>query len=149
MSDPTEQEHRKRLAEINAQPKSREELQALYGQVWDTRELFGRTETRLYVCGKLVGTGPATRPDGGTTFVVGNVGRDNPIDYFRGRVRSVRISLGERYGGDFVPDEQFVKDAEGAPAKAVLIYNGSAVDGDRVIDLSGAGNHGRWERTPP
>ena len=38
--------------------------------------VFGRTETRLYVGGKLVGTGPATRPEGGTTFVVGNVGRD-------------------------------------------------------------------------
>ncbi|HET6574116.1 MAG TPA: protein kinase [Fimbriiglobus sp.] len=110
--------------------------------------VFGRTETRLYVGGKLVGTGPATRSEGGTAFVVGNVGRDNPIDYFRGRVRSVRISSGERYRGDFVPDEAFVKDAEGAPVRAVLIYDGGTVEGDRVIDLSGNGNHGLWEHKP-
>ncbi len=39
MSDPTEHDRRKRLAEINAQPKDRAGLEALYGQVWDTREL--------------------------------------------------------------------------------------------------------------
>ncbi len=111
--------------------------------------VFGRTETRLYVGGKLVGTGPATRSEGGTVFVVGNVGRDNPIDYFRGQLRSVRISAGERYGGDFVPEKEFVKDAGGAPARAVLVYVGNAVEGDRVIDLSGGGNHGRWDRMTP
>ena len=39
MSDPTERERRKRLAEINAQPKDRAALEALYGRVWDTTEL--------------------------------------------------------------------------------------------------------------
>ena len=37
--DDTEALRRKRLAEINAQPKDRETLQAIYGQVWDTKEL--------------------------------------------------------------------------------------------------------------
>lgn len=39
MSDATEQIRRKRLVEINAEPGSREALEAEHGQVWDTREL--------------------------------------------------------------------------------------------------------------
>jgi hypothetical protein len=39
MSDDTEALRRKRLAEINAQPGSREALEAAYGQVWDTQQL--------------------------------------------------------------------------------------------------------------
>ena len=111
--------------------------------------VFGESETRLYLDGRKVGVGPATKAEGGTTFVIGNVGRDNPINYFVGGVRSVRVTKGERYKADFVPDPTFAKDIEDAPVKAVLIYDGAAVEGDRVIDLSGAGSHGRWERMPP
>jgi hypothetical protein len=39
MSDATEPYRRQRLAEINAQPGSREALEAQYGQVWTTDEL--------------------------------------------------------------------------------------------------------------
>jgi hypothetical protein len=39
MSDPTEAIRRERLAEINAQPNSREALEAEHGQVWDTQQL--------------------------------------------------------------------------------------------------------------
>lgn len=39
MSDPTESLRHQRLVEINAEPGSREALQAQYGQVWDTNEL--------------------------------------------------------------------------------------------------------------
>jgi hypothetical protein len=111
--------------------------------------VFGDNETRLYLNGHRVGAGPATKAEGGTTFVVGNVGRSNPINFWVGKVRAVRVSKGERYAGDFVPEEKFKKDADDAPVRAVLIYDGAAVEGDRVIDLSGAGNHGRWERTRP
>ena len=38
-TDPTEPIRRQRLAEINAQPGSREALEAQYGQVWDTAQL--------------------------------------------------------------------------------------------------------------
>ena len=38
-SDPTEPIRRERLAEINAQPGSREALEGQHGQVWDTNEL--------------------------------------------------------------------------------------------------------------
>lgn len=39
MSDPTESLRRERLVEINAEPGSREALEAQYGQVWTTDEL--------------------------------------------------------------------------------------------------------------
>ena len=39
MSDPTETIRRQRLAEINAEPGSREALEAGHGQVWNTTEL--------------------------------------------------------------------------------------------------------------
>ena len=39
MADETEPIRRKRLAEINAEPGSREALEAEYGQVWTTTEL--------------------------------------------------------------------------------------------------------------
>lgn len=39
MPDPTESIRRERLAEINAEPGSREALEAEYGQVWTTQEL--------------------------------------------------------------------------------------------------------------
>jgi hypothetical protein len=39
MSDSTEAFRRQRVAEINAEPGSREALEAQHGQVWDTGEL--------------------------------------------------------------------------------------------------------------
>jgi len=39
MTDPTEAIRRQQLAEINAEPGSREALEAKHGQVWDTQEL--------------------------------------------------------------------------------------------------------------
>jgi hypothetical protein len=39
MSDETEPLRRQRMAEINAEPGSREALEATYGQVWDTTQL--------------------------------------------------------------------------------------------------------------
>ena len=39
MNDPTEAARRERLAEINAEPGSREALEAQHGQVWDTEQL--------------------------------------------------------------------------------------------------------------
>jgi hypothetical protein len=39
MNDSTEAARRQRLKEINGEPKDKEALEAIYGQVWDTREL--------------------------------------------------------------------------------------------------------------
>lgn len=44
MNDPTEQIRRERLVEINAEPGSREALEAEYGKVWTTQELAAEFE---------------------------------------------------------------------------------------------------------
>lgn len=108
--------------------------------------VFGDQETRLYFNGKLVMTHIPTSPaESDTRFVVGNVGENNPTEFFLGQIRSVRISEGERYKTDFVPEEQFAKDADGSENKTLLIYDGSSFDNDRIIDLSGNGNDGVWQ----
>ena len=73
--------------------------------------VFGETETRLYLNGKLVATCPATQPPTEPTkFVVGNLGEKNRGQYFNGRIRSVRISKGEVYDGDFAPQHELQED---------------------------------------
>jgi hypothetical protein len=99
--------------------------------------VFGLNQTRLYLNGKNVHVGPKTQAEGGTPFVIGCAGRDTRVDYFKGQIRAVRISKGERYAGDFKPDVTFSADPVDSSTKAVLIYDGSHVEGDRVIDLSG------------
>ncbi len=108
--------------------------------------VFSKQETRLYFNGKLVHTGPPTEISGGTHFVIGNAGENHPREFFLGKIRCLRISHGERYKADFTPEERFAKDADKSQSNTVLIYDGQNVDGDRVIDLSGNGNDGRWER---
>jgi len=44
MSDPTETIRRDRITEINAEPGSREALEAQHGDVWDTEQLSQRFE---------------------------------------------------------------------------------------------------------
>jgi hypothetical protein len=103
--------------------------------------VFAGRETRLYLDGQVVATGPATGTEGATRFVVGNVGLDSPIDYFRGKVRAVRISRGERYTDAFAPAEHLAPDDA-----TVLLYSAESVQGDVVNDRSGNGHHGGLER---
>ncbi len=103
--------------------------------------VFGKNDTRLYINGKLAVKGRATEAVGGTEFVVGNIGKDNPIHFFNGQLRSLRISKGERYTADFEPAADFPPDDA-----AVLIYSAKSVEGNTVRDLSGHGNDGRVER---
>jgi len=60
-------------------------------------------ETRLYLDGKLVAKAPGSESGGETPFVIGNAGETNLISFYRGQIRSVRISEGERYKGEFEP----------------------------------------------
>ena len=117
--------------------------QAIPIKAWShVAAVFGEDETRLYLNGELVQSGPATENSGGTPFVIGNVGETNHIDFFLGQIRSVRISRGERYRESFQPDEEFPPDPPEAAVRAVLIYDGASVDGEQVLDLSGNENHG-------
>ena len=67
--------------------------------------VFTETETRLFLNGKLVATGPGGKNDSVTKFVIGNAGESNLIDFYRGEIRSVRISEGERYSDRFIAKE--------------------------------------------
>jgi len=75
--------------------------------------------------------------------VIGNVGEDHDGMFFRGQIRCLRISSGERYSDDYEPESSFSPDTANAPHRGVLIYDGSKVEADRVIDLSGGGNDGK------
>lgn len=44
MTDPTEAKRREMVAEINAEPGSRQDLEARHGQVWNTSELQSEFE---------------------------------------------------------------------------------------------------------
>ncbi len=104
--------------------------------------VFGETETRLYFNGRLVQAGPKTEPQGGTHFVIGCVGETNPIDHFRGKMRALRISKGERYTSDFTPEESFTADPPDAEHRAVLIFDGDHQVGGIVSDRSGSTHQG-------
>lgn len=68
--------------------------------------VFGANETRMYLNGKLVGTCPPTEaPMEASKFVIGNLGEKHQTQYFTGRIRSVRISKGERFSDTFTPKE--------------------------------------------
>jgi eukaryotic-like serine/threonine-protein kinase len=114
------------------------------GQWTHIAAVYGPNETVLFLNGKKIGVGPATAaPSRPTHFVVGNVGEDHGNLFFHGQIRCLRISRGVRYSADFEPESSFVPDAADVPDRAVLIYDGLKVEGERVTDLSGEGNDGR------
>lgn len=54
MTDPTESIRRQRLTEINAEPGSREALEAEHGQVWDTAGLQDEFEALGFMAPLIV-----------------------------------------------------------------------------------------------
>lgn len=83
----------------------RSEISVVPGAWSHIAGVFSESETRLYLNGKLVATGPGSSNDDSPRFVIGNVGETNYLCYYRGQVRSVRISEGERFGEAFEPQE--------------------------------------------
>lgn len=121
------------------------DMQITPGKWTHLAAVYSPNATLLFVDGKEIGVGPATQqPSIPTHFVIGNVGEDHTNLFFNGQIRCLRISTGERYSGDFEPESSFSPDAPDSVHQAVLIFEGSKVDGDRLIDLSGNGNHGKW-----
>jgi len=101
--------------------------------------VFDDGETKLFLNGQHVWTGPATKVEGGTNFVVGRVGETNLSDEYHGYIRCVRISRGTRYSASFSPEDVFKPDDT-----TVLIYDGENVEALDVFDVSGNGNDGKW-----
>lgn len=54
VDDPTEELRRQRLAEINGAPGSREALEAVHGQVWDTEQLTKDFEVKGFMAPLVV-----------------------------------------------------------------------------------------------
>jgi hypothetical protein len=116
------------------------------GQWCHIAVVYGDQETVLFYNGKKVQTDRPTQAAGGANFVIGNVGEGHTHMFFRGEVRSMRISSGERYRDEFQPPPNFTASDNVDSSKAVLIYEPAAVKNDRVIDRSGSGHDGRIER---
>ena len=63
--------------------------------------IFTESDTKLFLNGKLIGTAPGSiARSGETNFVIGNVGESNLIDFYKGEMKSVRISSGVRYADE-------------------------------------------------
>jgi hypothetical protein len=67
-TDPTEDIRRKMLAEINAQPGSREYLEAKHGQVWNTSELSENFEVIGFMAPLIVVVRKSDRQKGSMMF---------------------------------------------------------------------------------
>lgn len=95
--------------------------------------VFTNSQTRLYVNGKLVATGPGSGEGIPAKFVIGNVGENNLLYFFRGQIRSVRISEGERYDRvRFDPPSELVSDES-----TLLAVSKPRLDGDAVLTENG------------
>jgi len=106
--------------------------------------VFGEIDTKLFLNGQHIWTGPATKVEGGTNFVVGRVGQTNLIDEYHGYIRCLRISRGARYSDQFSPEVTFTPDDT-----TVVIYEGESVEALDVFDVSGNGNDGKWVPVEP
>ena len=76
MNDETETIRRQQLAEINAQPGSREALEAEHGQVWDTHELSQDFDVLGFMAPYIVVCRKSDRQKGSLMF------QHNPRFYF-------------------------------------------------------------------
>jgi len=91
--------------------------------------VFTENETRLYLDGRLVQTAPGSKPGGETPFVIGNVGQNNLISFYRGKIRSVRISKGEHYSGNFKPGR-----IEADESTVLIIDDSATFRGDELLN---------------
>lgn len=105
--------------------------------------VFNTEETILFLNGYEVKRGEPTEIFGDAPFVVGGLSYGSRELQFRGHMKLVRISEGERYDHDFMPEENFKTDAT-----TVLLYDLKDISGDEITDLSGKGNHGELEESP-
>jgi len=94
--------------------------------------VFSEDETRLYLNGKLVETASGSTLGGETRFVIGNVGETNLISFYSGQIRSVRISAGEQYTGEFK-----TKELQSNESTLVLIDGSATIQSGELVDASG------------
>ncbi|MGB7327928.1 MAG: LamG domain-containing protein [Rubripirellula sp.] len=94
--------------------------------------VFTETDTRLYLNGKLVANVPGSSKGRSTIFVIGNVGQDKLLHYYRGQIRSVRISKGEQYSDTFEPSNLSRDETT-----ILLLDKTISVSGESILDQDG------------
>lgn len=99
--------------------------------------MYNQNLTYVFLNGKKVGECEATKPRNSSHFVMGTFGEQNNGALYRGRIRQVRIQSDREDVREFEPQLCMpVGD------KTTLLYDALAVEGERVIDRTGHGNHG-------
>jgi hypothetical protein len=106
---------------------------------------FDDDKISFFVDGRLVHRDKGAQETGSAKFVVGyiGIGQYNPKYTFVGRIRTVRISSGIRYNGEFRPPLVFNKNQVEEGFKTLLIYDASNGKTDPIPDLSGNKKDGR------
>jgi hypothetical protein len=105
---------------------------------------FDQSQCRLFVDGKLTHSDKGAERIGSGQFVVGYLGvcpYKIPKAFLVGKVRTIRITAGIRYNGDFQPDFEFHKAVREKTFKTLAIYDASKIKGAVLTDVSGNGNH--------
>jgi hypothetical protein len=100
----------------------------------------------FFVDGRLIHMDKGAQSSDRAPFVIGYIGYGPyklPACFFVGRIRTVRISTGIRYEGDFQPQFDFNKNQDKEGFKTGLIYDASNVKGDVVLDISGNKHDGQ------
>ena len=105
--------------------------------------VFNTEETIIFLNGQKVAIGEPTDIFGDAPFVVGGLSYGSRELQYRGHMRSIRISEGQRYDHDFIPEED-LKTSD----TTVLLYDLQNNSGDKITDVSGQGNHGHLEESP-
>lgn len=93
---------------------------------------FGANETTLFLNGQPVATGPGSAFERDTQFVIGNVGETNLICFYKGDLRSLRISTGTRFASKFAPG---VLDRD--ETTLLLIHDSTSQNADVLVDETG------------
>jgi hypothetical protein len=108
--------------------------------------VYAPDETRLYLNGEKVATGPPSADPPPTHFVIGNAGENNPMDYFLGKIREVRIWPMERFDEDFTPKEMFFRGLESVEPQ--VVYMPTRHENGVVSDQTGNRHDAKLETLP-
>jgi len=127
MTDPTETIRRQRLAEINAEPGSREALEALYGTVWTIDELAEEFEVIGFMAPLVV---VRRKADG----VKGSLKKGSPdsaqVEAFVSEIRNAPWTQVETVG-----EGQEFRAEFGGKIGSALLLNGALVHGSVVAAM--------------
>lgn len=97
-------------------------------------------ENRLYLDGQLVATAQRTAPrdPASASWVFGSAAWHGAETLFQGGVDEIHIRRGAHYHSNFVPSRHQTPDKS-----TIALYHLDESNGEKIVDSSGNGNHGR------